>query len=98
MTPPSLNLNSEKICKKKFNSQNCRKYLFESVGIHDFSIFYDLLKPEPKRFRHHISAIINFERFQQRRVEKYNELELEFVQKRLFKHLGKFGDQKRQIG
>jgi hypothetical protein len=45
----------------------------------DFSIFYDLLKPDPKRFRHHISAIINFERFQQRRVEKYNELELEFV-------------------
>ena len=56
-----------------------RKYLFTSIGVNDFSPISDLLTPETKRFRYHLSALINFARFRQKRIDKYEELSVESV-------------------
>jgi len=42
-------------------------------GVHDFSM-KDLLSPEPKRVRRHLSAIINFAKFREERLVMYSEL------------------------
>ena len=42
-------------------------------GVHDFSM-KDLLAPEPKRVRRHLSAIINFAKFREERLVMYSEL------------------------
>lgn len=42
-------------------------------GVHDFSM-KDLLAPEPKRVRRHLSAVINFAKFREERLVMYAEL------------------------
>ncbi len=42
-------------------------------GVHDFSM-KDLLQPDPKRVRRHLSAIINFAKFREERLVMYSEL------------------------
>eukprot|EP01080_Neovahlkampfia_damariscottae_P003150 gene3150-5466_t len=61
----------------EFEFKKNLKFLFESIGINDFSPISDLLTPETKRFRHHLSALINFARFRQKRIDKYEELSVE---------------------
>lgn len=41
--------------------------------MHDFSM-KDLLAPEPKRVRRHLSAVINFAKFREERLVMYAEL------------------------
>jgi hypothetical protein len=42
-------------------------------GVHDFSI-KDLLTPDPKRVKRHLSAIVNFAKFREERLVIYAEL------------------------
>lgn len=42
-------------------------------GVQDFSM-KDLLAPEPKRVRRHLSAVINFAKFREERLVMYAEL------------------------
>jgi kinetochore protein Nuf2 len=54
-TPPSL-------------ARPCRSQkLMNTVGVKDFSMI-DLIKPESKRLRRHISAVINFAKFREERL------------------------------
>lgn len=70
-----LNLNLENNCK--YIKTNSRKYLFNSIGVFDFSVVNDLMNPDPKRFKQLISALINFTRFRQKRIDKYEEFSQE---------------------
>lgn len=42
-------------------------------GVHDFTM-KDVLTPDPKRVRRHLSAIINFAKFREERLVMYSEL------------------------
>ena len=42
-------------------------------GVHDFTM-KDILTPDPKRVRRHLSAIINFAKFREERLVMYSEL------------------------
>jgi kinetochore protein Nuf2 len=50
----------------------CSK-MMSVCGVHDFSM-KDLLAPEAKRVRRHLSAIINFAKFREERLVMYSEL------------------------
>jgi len=50
----------------------CHK-LMRTVGIADFCM-NDVMKPDPKRLRRNVSAIINFLKFREDRLDRYQEL------------------------
>jgi kinetochore protein Nuf2 len=62
---------------QEFEFRRNLKFLFTSIGIGDFSVIADLTQPESKRFRQLASGLINFARFRQKRVDKYEEMSQE---------------------
>jgi len=50
--------------------------MMKASMVHDFTL-QDLTRPDPKRFRKHLSALINFYRFKADRVLEVGEFEAE---------------------
>ncbi len=61
--------------------RSCARLLAVS-GVNDFSMF-DLMKPDAKRLRRNLSAIINFAKFREERLEAVNKLTVELVRTEL---------------
>lgn len=56
----------------------CRQSFMQTVGVRDFSLA-DLHKPQEKRTIRNFSAIINFAKFREERIQRYNELSVRSV-------------------
>lgn len=69
-------LHEESIPRMNFY-RSCARLLAVS-GVNDFSMF-DLMKPDAKRLRRNLSAIINFAKFREERLEAVNKLTVELV-------------------
>lgn len=50
--------------------------MMEAATVHDFQL-QDLTRPTPKRFKRHMSALVNFFRFRSDRLAEFDELVLE---------------------
>lgn len=50
--------------------------LMQASQVRDFTS-HDVLRPQPKRFRRHLSALVNFYRFRQERLEEFEQFSLE---------------------
>ena len=50
--------------------------MMEAATVHDFCV-QDLTRPQPKRFKRHMSALVNFFRFRSDRLAEFDELVLE---------------------
>ena len=50
--------------------------MMEAATVHDFHL-QDLTRPTPKRFKRHMSALVNFFRFRSDRLAEFDELVLE---------------------
>ena len=61
--------------------RSCARLLAVS-GVNDFSMF-DVMKPDAKRLRRNLSAIINFAKFREERLEAVNKLTVELVRTEL---------------
>lgn len=50
-----------------------RRAMMEAATVHDFCV-QDLTRPQPKRFKRHMSALVNFFRFRSDRLAEFDEL------------------------
>ena len=47
--------------------------LMSAAGVHDTRL-WDIVKPDPKRFKRNMSAVINFAKFREERLQNFTEL------------------------